>query len=357
MLRKAGSRPIVWLGQSADTSSICAKHPELKRQAFLTSLGCAIRKPSLKRTHFHKNLRSILGVSGPLMIDSGGFAISMNPESRWTVDVVGDLIGKIEADIYVSLDFPPLLRDGLDQRKRKIRHSVKNFWRLSDRFPNKKIMPVVHGRNVSEIELCLNLLSSRSLDVEWVGLGGVVPLLQQKRVYGLAEELEVFIAKALHLICQAFPHSGIHVFGGGGTRTFPALVALGATSADSIGWRHAAGFGSVFLPMKSQRLVAWTAESKAPRKMIDDSDRAEIALCRCPACSRNESVESRLEAFRSHFSARSIHNAWIVANQSRWWPKSRKSLQEIVANGAVGPNWAKAVEMITLGKARVRTAS
>ena len=102
--------PVVWLGQSADTSSLCAGHAELSRLPFLTSLGCAIRRPSLSRTHFNENLRTVLGLTGPLMLDSGGFALSKKPDKKWTTHKVANFIRKIDADIFVTLDFPPRLK-------------------------------------------------------------------------------------------------------------------------------------------------------------------------------------------------------------------------------------------------------
>src|ERR1700761_5577281 len=113
----AAQKPIIWLGQSVDTSSLCASHAELKRLPFLTSLGCAIRRPSLRHTHFNENLREKLGITGPLMIDSGGFALLMNPQAKWSVRSVGELIAKIEAQVFVALDFPPHPKDTADVRK------------------------------------------------------------------------------------------------------------------------------------------------------------------------------------------------------------------------------------------------
>jgi hypothetical protein len=115
-------------------------------------------------------------------------------------------------------------------------------------------MPVVHGRNLSEIDLSLKLIDKAQPQPKWIGLGGVVPLLQRRQVSEIPNP-EAFIIQAMANIQQAFPRSIIHVFGAGGMRTFPAMYALGAHSADSIGWRRAAGFGSIFLPLKSQRVV------------------------------------------------------------------------------------------------------
>src|SRR5262249_4595604 len=123
------------------------------------SLGCAIRKPSLRSTHFTSDLKAKLGISGPLMLDSGGFALMMNPNSRWTIRDVSKFVGQIEADVFVSLDHPPAERDSASERRRKIESSASNYRLLSERFPAKTIMPVVHGRTLSEIDQSIRLIS------------------------------------------------------------------------------------------------------------------------------------------------------------------------------------------------------
>jgi queuine/archaeosine tRNA-ribosyltransferase len=299
----SSTRPMVWLGQSTDTSSLCSAYAELKGAPFLTSLGCAIRRPSLERTHFNGQLRAMLGVRGPIMLDSGGFALSRNHAPEWTVRRVGNFIEKVDADIFVTLDHPPRLRDTASDRRSKIGRSMRNYRSLSDRFPDKVIMPVVHGRTLSEIELSLQLLERCAVIPRWVGLGGIVPLLQNRRVSGLRTTPEVFIADALTLVRETYPSSKIHVFGAGGTRTFPAVVAFGADSGDSIGWRQAAGYGSIFLPMKSQRTLRWNGEKRPPRRLLDQSDVSQIERCRCPIC-LGLPVERRIASARQMDGAR-----------------------------------------------------
>jgi hypothetical protein len=126
-MRRTQDRPIVWLGQSVDTSSLCSSYPELQDGNFLTSLGCAIRRPSLLKTHFNGSLRRKLGVTGPLMLDSGGFALLNNPHARWTASTVATLIEAVSADVYVSLDFPPVASDTTDDRRSKIARSFQNY--------------------------------------------------------------------------------------------------------------------------------------------------------------------------------------------------------------------------------------
>jgi queuine/archaeosine tRNA-ribosyltransferase len=339
--------PTVWLGQSVDTSSICSGYRELRNACFLTSLGCAIRRPSLLKTHFNTSLRTKLSLYGPLMIDSGGFALSVNPGAKWTIRAVADCIAHIDADVFVSLDYPPALSDFASVRRSKIAASTRNFEILAERFPNKIIMPVVHGRTIRELELSISSISKNADALKWVGLGGMVPLLRGRHVSKDISQMgpKIFIAKALSLIRKTFARSRIHVFGGGGTQTFPAVYSLGAASADSIGWRHAAGFGSIFLPLKSQRLISWEFENRPPRRLLDSEDLTQLEMCGCPVCNSNISIKSKLNAFRVSFHNRSIHNAWTVANQSAFWPTTRSGLISLIADGKLGRGWAKAVSL------------
>jgi queuine/archaeosine tRNA-ribosyltransferase len=341
------SMPTVWLGQSVDTSSICSKYSELNNIPFLTSLGCAIRRPSLKKSHFHSELRSKLGITGPLMVDSGGFALMMNPRSRWSIRDVSALINRIDAEIFVSLDHPPSRRDTSAQRQRKIKLSSRNFRILAERFPSKIIMPVVHGRTTAEIELSIQSIKKHQPSPAWIGLGGIVPLLQNRTVsHEISKQTpELFIAQSIHKMRRTFPRSNIHAFGAGGTRTFPALFAFGADSADSIGWRQAAGFGSIFLPLRSQRAVGSTTE-KPQRKLLDQSDLDQLELCKCPICVPGASLATKLDAFRRSFHALSIHNAWTLANQFQYWPAGRNGMMLLVSSGKLGHAWAKAANLI-----------
>ena len=328
-------------------------YEELNSLPFLTSLGCAIRRPSLRRTHLNADLRIKLGLTGPLMIDSGGFALSMDPSAPWSIRHVGNAIGEIQADIFVTLDLPPHRSDTARDRMRKIRKSVKNYELLSERFPEKIIMPVVHGRTRAEVETCLDLIASISSRPSWVGIGGLVPLLQRRRQLADWEgSPESFIAMCVQTTRVRFQHSKLHVFGAGGTRTFPAMVALGADSADSIGWRQAAGFGSVFLPLKSQRVVSPSAGKQAVRKVLGHADAADLMRCECPICTKCATFRGRIDLFKKSFHNRSIHNAWVIGNQFLRWPRTRADLSSYVKEGGLGPQWAHAVKQPLISNAR-----
>jgi queuine/archaeosine tRNA-ribosyltransferase len=331
--------PTAWLGQSMDASSICAAYPELNQRPFITSLGCAIRRPSLKRTHLNSQLRHKLGLNGPLMVDSGGFALMANPGAKWTVKDVARAIAAVEAEIFVSLDYPPTKNDSHRERRLKIARSNERFGVLSAEYPHKVIMPVIHGCNLSEVEFAVSLLIQQHRKLPWVGFGGIVPLLQKRGP-------EVFIAGSLRILREAYPEARIHVFGAAGTSTFPAMFAFGGDSADSIGWRQAAGFGSIFLPLKTQRAIRWNKVTGPPRKTLDAADLAELDLCGCPVCRTAGSLQRKIYYLRRNFHNRSIHNAWVISNQTSHWPSTRGEMHSLIASGYFGPHWKKAAENI-----------
>jgi queuine/archaeosine tRNA-ribosyltransferase len=173
-----------------------------------------------------------------------------------------------------------------------------------------------------------------------IGIGGVVPLLRNAIRLADAGTPERYIAAAVSLVRTALPLSKIHVFGAGGPRTFPALYSFGADSADSIAWRHAAGFGSVFLPFKSQRAIKWNLSKRPPRKVLDEDDLAQLAQCACPICGPKHSLDDRITALVNGFHNRSIHNAWMLTHQMASWPSTRRGMASLVANGKLGLNWA-----------------
>ena len=101
------------------------------------------------------------------------------------------------------------------------------------------------------MDLSLQLLA-RHPSPKWIGLGGIVPLLQRRAVKGLVTFPEVFIAQAIRLIRDAFPSSKLHVFGAGGPRTFPAVFAFRSRIRETqLDGAKQPDTGSIFLPFKN----------------------------------------------------------------------------------------------------------
>src|SRR6185437_6380472 len=102
----------------------------------------------------------------------------------------------------------------------------------------------------------------------------------------------------------------------------------------------AAGYGSIFLPLKSQRAIRWNETKRAPRRLLDEDDLHSIRKCQCPSCVTSSRVQRRLALLRKDFHNRSLHNAWVISNQFRQWPATRRQMADVVGAGLLGPSWA-----------------
>jgi tRNA-guanine family transglycosylase len=307
---------MMWLGQSVDTSVIHSSVPEYKSLPVLTSLGCAIRRPALLTSRFGPNLKSTVQAGGPLMLDSGGFALMKNETHDWTAQHVSDVYDRVDADIVASLDVPPGLADERRARARKLRRTLDNLAILAPRF-GARLMPVVQGRTPKEIAESCEGISSRFPDPAWIAIGGLVPLLQISGFHRVAKDdtPQARIAYSVRTVRSCFPNSILHVFGVGSIQTMLALFGLGAQSADSIGWRQAAGYGSIYLPGTNQRLLSWNSETPQPRPIINQGERTLLAQCNCPACRPIKRLQHRIRRLSSGFGPRSLHNLWVLQSE------------------------------------------
>ena len=318
--------PFIWLAQSVDTSVLTARVPSMRSWPTLVSLGDAFRRPKYVESHFNKNLRQRLGISGPIMLDSGGFVLMTRDNPQWTPLRVAEIYEQVDADILVSLDLPPMSNDSTYRRRRKKSMTLYNYQLLTEKLGPKRLMPVIHGHSRKQVVAFCDAVRKIRLNPNWVGIGGMVPLLKQIGSAGTSTTKGrlLHLADTISKVRENFPSSHIHVFGAGAPRSCLWVFANGATSADSHSWRQAAGFGSIFLPAKGQRILQWTRSSRQPRPIIDDDDRNDIANCLCPYCDQR-TLENRIEQLTHDFEARSIHNLWTLAEEVKLF---RSALQQ-----------------------------
>jgi tRNA-guanine family transglycosylase len=339
--------PVVWFGQSVDTSVLLARNATMRAWPALTSLGDALRRSRYLRTHFNEGLRAKLGLRGPLMLDSGGFMLMRVQAKEWSAARIAEVYRQVDADVMVSLDHPILSSDSAARRRRKLRLTIDNLRRLSDQFGPDKLMPVVHGHTIAQIEDNCAAIHAISPRPHWIGVGGLVPFLKTLGRKGLAaseRRRNEHFSAVIWTVRKAFPHSLVHMLGVGAPRSCLAAFAMGAHSVDSQGWRHAAGFGSIYLPGKAQRILQWDRPTKRPRPIIDEDDRAMLAACSCPACRNCDKLDDRILLLKSSFEPRSIHNAWVLhqevaALRSAW----RSNRIPAFLLSRLPPSWADVI--------------
>lgn len=303
----------LWLGQSVDTSILHAGYPDFARLPILTSVGCVIRRPRAIADKFDARLRERVGARSRLMVDSGGFVLMRNPAAGWDVDNVARLYENIDAEHLVSLDVPPGEDDDGPERNRKYELTIANLGKLVDRF-GSRIVPVAHGTTPDELDRncrrILEIFPSPGL----VGIGGLVPTLQRCGSSSRSKNgPQRRIADSIACVRSHFPKADLHLFGVGSLHTVLGVIALGVNSVDSIGWRQAAGFGSVYIPGRHRRLLTHRARERPCRPFANEEDLELLASCKCPECRVRTVGEAwGSERLAAHFKPRAIHNIWVL---------------------------------------------
>jgi queuine/archaeosine tRNA-ribosyltransferase len=316
----------IWLGQSVDTSTIHDTYEDFARLPILTSVGCAMRRPRAVSEKFDTDLRSRIGAKGSLMVDSGGFVLMTKQDSRWDVGRVGRLYDRIDADYLVSLDVPPNAGDSKADRLRKYDKTFRNLERLFRQF-GRRVVPVVHGVNAEETESNCRRIKRLYPWPSIIGIGGLVPTLQKCGSVRMAgpHTPQKRIADSVRCVQAHFPHSRIHLFGVGSLHTVLGVIALGARSVDSIGWRQAAGFGSVYIPGRHRRLLTLRERERPCRPFASDDDLELLTQCRCPACRTVKQSTTRIARLAHHYKPRAVHNIWVLYSEIADYLRARQS--------------------------------
>lgn len=316
-MRDEGRERYLWLGQSARTTVVTRAYPALAAARWMASLGDAIHRPRMLETVFGPQLKARLAITGPLMLDSGGFTLMMRKGDLSLAQVLR-AFGSVDADVLVSLDYPPLETDPVDVRQAKYANTLANFVALHRNLGGARLAPVVHGLTVDELEANCEAVRGVDSAPAWVCLGGLVPLLRQcGQLRHRAADARTRLAYTIRLVRAAFPASRLHVLGVGSPRNIAVAYASGADSVDSIGWRRAAGFGTIFLPGGTERFVAHRDRKRAgSRRMLDEADLLALRACGCPACAAAGGIEARLSGLASSYLPRAAHNAWVLLGET-----------------------------------------
>ena len=127
-----------------------------------------------------------------------------------------------------------------------------------------------------------------------------------------------FVVDAMALCKAAFPTSQLHVFGVGSPTTAIALLALGADSVDSLAWRRAAGYGTIFLSGCAERAVSSRDRiHSTSRPSVSRQEKLLLSTCGCPVCAKHGTVRGRLAALAVSYVARGVHNVWTLLAEER----------------------------------------
>jgi tRNA-guanine family transglycosylase len=320
-LKRQGQDPrskSLWLGQSARTTLVTNAYPKLASARWMASLGDAIHRPKMLESVFGPQLRDRLRITGPLMLDSGGFTLMMR-NGQLSLAEVTRAFNTAAADVVISLDYPPLATDAEDVRRDKYNRTLANFATLHRESFDASLAPVIHGTGHDELRSNCDAVSGISPAPDWVCLGGVVPLLRQSGQLGAQADIaRERLQNSIQTVRERFPTSQLHVLGVGSPRTIAMAYSAGADSVDSIGWRRAAGFGTIFLPGGTERFVVNRDRKRATSRLtLTEADRAALGVCECPVCSEHGTLDARIEKLASSYLPRAAHNAWVLLAEAK----------------------------------------
>lgn len=315
---------MVWLCHNLRNQVLFAQHRSLRGAPVLVSLGDAFLRPSYKDRFFTEKLKETLGLRGPIMVDSGGFALMSRRHLRWSMKEIERLYSRLPADILVSLDFPPSPHDDQLTRDRLRIKTLKNLTRMRDFVHADHLMPVVHGYTLSELERSCNGVKKICPTVNQIGIGGLVPLIcsgglvrqfSYIRKDGTGGDRGTWISDALQLVRQMFPDAFLHVFGIGSATTAIGVLSLGADSVDSFSWRRVANYGAILLPGCSERFPTARDGRLRSRPVVSREEFPLVMKCKCPVCTEVSNVQERLRMLADSYKNRAVHNAWTVLSE------------------------------------------
>jgi queuine/archaeosine tRNA-ribosyltransferase len=252
-----------------------------------------------------RNLRRLLGIEDAdveLWIDSGGYQFlrrGIDPG----VEKIAKLYREIDADYYISLDYPPSPSDEPSVQFAKIARTVKAFMELRSLLrgyaEEGRLVPVFHLA-VGEA-LRLQLLSYEPSSAT-AAVGGLVPYFMQ-----LAGRWSRLKAVTFLALIRKLWRGRLHALGLASAAVIPLLRLLGIDSGDTQTWRHKAAYGKIIVPGLGERHVSDRSVSFGPSAPRPEERSYVTSLA-------NEA--SKVFGFKldleTSFEARALFNAWVL---------------------------------------------
>jgi len=284
----------------------------------MVSLRDAIHRPRLIKQVFCADLKGRLVVRGPIILDSGGFKM-MTQNKSLTVEELARIYDRTRADLCVSLDLPAFTKDRKRTRNRQYREARKILAHLVEHIDARKLVPLVHGITIEEVTDNCEAIGELLPQPMLIRVGGLVPLPRRSgRDSGDADGALASIASMVSNVRPHFPLALVHVLGAGSPQTVAPIIRCGADSTDSLAWRRAAGFGTIFLPGTSERFLQPRNRLRAKSwPTINAKDIELLPRCACPACAETNQVEERIAELAESYIARAEHDAFVILQEAK----------------------------------------
>jgi len=237
----------------------------------------------------------------------------MMKQESLPIDKIVEIYQQTEAELCITLDLPPTDGDSPRVRSRKYKATFENLAHLIDRVGDHRIVPVVHGKNEREIETNCAAIATLVSGPAMICLGGMVPLLRRSGHASERDRAEAWLTKMIGRVRDQFSETIVHVLGAGSPKNIATTIRCGAGSTDSLAWRRAAGFGTIYLPGTGERFLAHRDRERASsRPLLSDHEQQLLGMCLCPACTEFPKLTDRIAELQGSYLARAAHNAFVI---------------------------------------------
>ena len=234
------------------------------------------------------------GETEEVMFDSGGFFVQKGDITYNELYSKLREVYQVEdwADIYILPDNPPLSKDSMSDAETKIRQTVQGSVSFAYQLPaelREKVMPVIHAKQPAHLEYCLKNYDPLVGKSERIGFGSFATM-------GATNSINRVNAGVLRLLDDLVPRlngSRLHSFGISTPPAVFCLAKVGVKTFDSNGWMRTGGYGKLFFPFNSGRMVDCNRRGYA-RIHSDELEPLKLDTGhRCPFCeSFNEVSEA-----------------------------------------------------------------
>ena len=255
-----------------------------------------------------RGLRKLLGIDDEteLWVDSGGYQFLLHRDTP-SLYKLANLYKSIDADYYISLDYPPSPSDPLKIRFAKIARTVRNFLRLKDilrcHLEEGRLVPVLHMSAKEPLKIQLTAYEPHSYTI---AVGGLVPYFMQKS--GKFSRLKALVFLAL---ARKAWRGEIHALGTASTAIIPLLKKLKIESSDTHTWRHKAAYGKIIVPTIGERHISTRAIKFGPA-FLTKNDEKEAVKIHLAKLLENTEINMTLNDLENSFEARATFNAWAL---------------------------------------------
>ncbi len=225
------------------------------------------------------------GETEEVMFDSGGYFVQKGDITYYELYAKLLEIYHTEnwADIYILPDNPPLSKDSMSAAADKIRQTVDGSVSFAYQLPNeirKKVMPVVHAKRPSHINYCLQNYEPLIDDSHRIGFGSFATSGATNSI----NRINADILNLLSRLTSKLNGSALHSFGISTPPAVFCLAKVGISSFDSNGWMRTAGYGKIFFPFISGRMIDCKTRGYA-RIHSDELEPLKLhTRHRCPFC-------------------------------------------------------------------------